>query len=477
MKKSWEEKREKVESLTKSMDEAIEQYFETPEQLKEYLSFMSRFYQYSPHNVSLINEQFQGAKAVGSFKFWKEKGYSVKKGERGIEVLVPNKTVPKFKDVNGKWKSIKYATKEEKEKIQNGELEQRKGKLYFSVGHVFDISQTTAKASDLPKIFPNRWMEGNVDDYDAMIKALHKVAKKVDVTVGRPIGELGAAKGAFYYAVEKEGKGHIGLNPRNSELQNVKTLIHELAHAKLHHMKHENHHKLDDVEKEFQAEMTAYAVASYFGVDTSDYSLSYLANWTKGKEMKDKSTLLKEVHETSVEFIETMEEVLVKEREKEGEKELESNEKSLEKPVLVTSKKGQQIMRDLEPLGMFYYQEKNGDYVGIDNTDGEAFVEQFEDFGTCQKWLTNQNFEYYTELNYGKGKERLHWYETSRPISHGTQPTGFVEWDEEKGKYGLVAYKQPLTQQELEKFKMKPLKEEKEQMKVGEKEKGEQERE
>lgn len=271
MKKSWEEKREKVESLTKSMDEAIEQYFKTPEQMKDYLSFMSRFYQYSPRNISLINEQFQGAKAVGSFKFWKEKGFSVKKGEKGIEVLVPNQTVPKFKDENGKWKNMKYATEEEKE--------------------------------------------------------------------------------------------------------------------------------------------------------------------------------------------------------------LESNEKSLEKPVLVTSKKGQQIMRDLEPLGMFYYQEKNGDYVGIDNTDGEAFVEQFEDFGTCQKWLTNQNFKYYTELNYGKGKERLHWYETSRPISHGTQPTGFVEWDEEKGKYGLVAYKQPLTQQELEKFKMKPLKEEKEQMKVGEKEKGEQERE
>lgn len=59
--------------------------------------------------------------------------------------------------------------------------------------------------------------------------------------------------------------------------------------------------------KEFQAEMTAYAVSSYFGIDTSEYSLGYLASWTQGKELKDKAQLLKEVHETSVEFIETIE--------------------------------------------------------------------------------------------------------------------------------------------------------------------------
>ncbi|AJH03123.1 hypothetical protein P4493_16870 [Bacillus thuringiensis] len=60
--------------------------------------------------------------------------------------------------------------------------------------------------------------------------------------------------------------------------------------------------------------MTAYAVSSYFGIDTSEYSLGYLASWTQGKEMKDKTKLLKEVHETSIEFIETIESSLEKEK-------------------------------------------------------------------------------------------------------------------------------------------------------------------
>lgn len=108
------------------------------------------------------------------------------------------------------------------------------------------------------------------------------------------------------YTLTKE----VALNPRNSELQNVKTLLHELAHAKLHTA--ETHMNYSASEKEFQAEMTAYTVSSYFGIDTSEYSLGYLANWTQGKELKDKSKLLKEVHETSTEFIETIENTLEK---------------------------------------------------------------------------------------------------------------------------------------------------------------------
>ncbi|XMA23618.1 ImmA/IrrE family metallo-endopeptidase (plasmid) [Bacillus bombysepticus] len=104
----------------------------------------------------------------------------------------------------------------------------------------------------------------------------------------------------------------VALNPRNSELQNVKTLLHELAHAKLHTA--ETRMNYTAPEKEFQAEMTAYAVSSYFGIDTSEYSLGYLASWTQGKEMKDKTKLLKEVHETSIEFIETIEGSLEKEK-------------------------------------------------------------------------------------------------------------------------------------------------------------------
>ncbi|MED0988037.1 LPD25 domain-containing protein [Bacillus paramycoides] len=330
--KSPEEKKEAVQALTKKMEKSIEGYFRTPGDLKDYLSFMAKFYHYSPSNISLIQSQFEGARAVGSFSFWKEKGFAVKKGEKGIQILVPNRTIAKFKDKEGTWKTVTKANEEEKKQIESKSVEVKPGRLYFAVGHVFDVSQTNAKAEDLPRIFPNRWLEGSVTDYKSLYKGMEAVAEKNGVKIIAPKSELGVAKGVSY-TLTKE----VALNPRNSELQNVKTLLHELAHAKLHTA--ETHMNYTAPEKEFQAEMTAYAVSSYFGIDTSEYSLGYLASWTQGKEMKDKTKLLKEVHETSVEFIETIESSLEKEKQQIHEKEVGSmanrNEKQDEKNILL----------------------------------------------------------------------------------------------------------------------------------------------
>ncbi|WJE61663.1 LPD25 domain-containing protein [Bacillus mycoides] len=330
--KSPEEKKEAVQALTKKMEKSIEGYFRTPGDLKDYLSFMAKFYHYSPSNISLIQSQFEGAKAVGSFSFWKEKGFAVKKGEKGIQILVPNRTVAKFKDKEGTWKTITKASEEEKKQIESKSVEVIPGRLYFAVGHVFDASQTNVKAEDLPRIFPNRWLEGSVKDYKSLYRGMEAVAEKNGVKIIAPKAELGVSKGVSY-TLTKE----VALNPRNSELQNVKTLLHELAHAKLHTA--ETHMNYTAPEKEFQAEMTAYAVSSYFGIDTSEYSLGYLANWTQGKEMKDKTKLLKEVHETSIEFIETIESSLEKEKQQINEKEVGSmakgNEKQDEKNILL----------------------------------------------------------------------------------------------------------------------------------------------
>uniref|UniRef100_UPI00402AF316 LPD25 domain-containing protein n=1 Tax=Bacillus sp. DX2.2 TaxID=3073452 RepID=UPI00402AF316 len=305
---SFEEKKQKVEALTKKMEKSIEGYFRSPGDLKEYLSFMAKFYRYSPSNIALIQSQFEGSRAVGSFSFWKEKGFTVQKGEKGIQILVPNQTTAKFKDKIGTWKPVAKASEEEKKQIESKKVEVKPGRLYFSVGYVFDVVQTNAKAEDLPRIFPNRWLEGNVGDYKSLYKGMEAIAEKNGVNIIEPKQELGVAKGVSY-TLTKE----VALNPRNSELQNVKTLLHELAHAKLHTA--ETHMNYTAPEKEFQAEMTAYTVSSYFGIDTSEYSLEYLANWTQGKELKDKSKLLKEVHETSTEFIETIENTLKKEKE------------------------------------------------------------------------------------------------------------------------------------------------------------------
>lgn len=151
-----------------------------------------------------------------------------------------------------------------------------------------------------------------------------------------------------------------------------------LAHAKLHNPKNDDYKSMPAEEKEYQAEMTAYAVANYFDIDTSDYSLSYLANWTQGKEMKDKTNLLEGVRETAIEFIHEIEPELIKEREKE------------------------------------HAQES---------------VKNYED--------------------------GLYWYEMlHRPVSLGCQPKGFVDFIEDKGNHGIVAYEKELTDKELSDFEM-----------------------
>ncbi|PFY23982.1 hypothetical protein COL47_04680 [Bacillus toyonensis] len=423
--KSPEEKKEAVQALTKKMEKSVEGYFRTPEDLKEYLTFMAKFYHYSPSNISLIQSQFQGASAVGSFSFWKEKGFPVKKGEKGIKILVPNRTVAKFKDKEGTWKTVTKANEEEKKQIESKSVEVMPGRLYFAVGHVFDLSQTNAKAEDLPRIFPNRWLEGSVTDYQSLYKGMEAIAEKNGVKIVEPKQELGVAKGVSY-TLTKE----VALNPRNSELQNVKTLLHELAHAKLHTA--ETHMNYTAPEKEFQAEMTAYAVSSYFGIDTREYSLGYLASWTQGKEMKDKTRLLKEVHETSIEFIETIENTLEKEKEQINEKEVESmakgNEKQDEKNILLVefmslSNTTQELVSVAELREQANRNRAFEPIEGAEKLSDKEFIDAFNEANQEKyaalnqneinrptmlvQWSENENFKGSQLIPFGEANEKM----------------------------------------------------------------------
>ena len=303
-KKSKEDKEKEVNNLLEKANEGIEKCFTSPEHFKELISYMSKFYNYSFRNTFLIQEQFKGALAVGSYAFWKEKGFTVNKGEKGIKILVPNRLSDYFINSKGEEVKLSKATPKEKILIEQGEIEVRKGKLIFNQGYVFEVSQTNAKAKDLPKIFPGRWLDGEVNNYDLMYKAMENIANKIGVRIIEPKEELGSVKGVSY-PLTKE----VALNPRNTQLQNVKTLIHELAHAKLHTMETRDNYTTN--EKEFQAEMSAYAVCSYFGLDTSEYSFRYIKSWTKNVELKDKERLINEVRETVKEYIEIIEETLI----------------------------------------------------------------------------------------------------------------------------------------------------------------------
>ncbi|WHY71259.1 ImmA/IrrE family metallo-endopeptidase [Fictibacillus enclensis] len=305
--KTFKEKQQEINDLTNVLHDKVNSYFETPSQLKEYLEYKSRFYQYSSRNMALIDHQFPGALAVGNFGFWKKHGFTVNKGEKGIKILKPNPFNYFRRDGRDEKIPVAKATAEEKQKIRHKEIPVFTDR-YYSLTYVFDVSQTNATAKDLPDIFPNRWLEGKVENYSLVYQSLEKVADKYGINIVDPYEELGAAKGVSYTQLKE-----VALNPRNSELQNVKTLIHELAHATLHTKEtrsNYNHH-----EKEFQAELTAFTVASYLGLDTSEYSLGYISHFSKDEtKFDDKIRLLDEVVKTSHAFIEVIEEDLVENR-------------------------------------------------------------------------------------------------------------------------------------------------------------------
>lgn len=294
-----ENTKQTVDDIIKATNDKLNSYFENEQDMKEYLKYMSKFHKYSIGNCSKIEEQFSGAVAVGSFKFWKDNGFTVNKGEKGIQILVPT-PVKNFYDEEGNIKRVYLANKEQKEKLKNGILKDAPSTMSYKKGYVFDISQTNATAEDLPKLFPNKWLDGEIENYDNMYKAMESVANSIGVNIIPPKSELGVAKGVSY-TLTKE----VALNPRNSQIQNVKTLLHELAHAKLHTATTSNQYS--KAEKEFQAEMVAYSVCSYFSIDTSEYSLSYLNHYSKNTDIKEKKKLLNEIKNTSSEFIEIIE--------------------------------------------------------------------------------------------------------------------------------------------------------------------------
>lgn len=333
--KTPEEKQKEIEELTTHMTERIDSYFESEEQIKEHLRFMSNFYNYSTRNMALIDKQFMGAEAVGSFNFWKEKGASVKKGEKGIKILVPApvKYFNYANDAAGKplWKQAKYANASEKAKIENG-VYATKTATFFKVGHVFEYTQTNAReiGLEVSAIFGRYHRDGSMENDKEFIKAFEKLAENIGVKiVDNPPTELGTAKGAFY-----RNLNILALNPRNTMADNIPVMIHELAHAELHNRERnkERERELTTNEKEFQAEMTAYVVATHYGIEMEKFSLPYLAGWTKGATIEDKEQLLNEVRKTSSKFIDIIDDHFSKEMDKQKNQDL-----AFEKPMYLIS--------------------------------------------------------------------------------------------------------------------------------------------
>lgn len=304
--KSKEEKQKELDDLIALSNKKIEEYKSSPQDMVDYFKFMSKIHNYSPLNVSLIQDQFKGAVAVASYARWQQLGFQVQRGEKGIGVYV-HAPVTVFTDESGKEKTLREATPIQKAKIKNGEIDSRVLN-HFKKGYVYDVSQTNATAEDLPKIFPNRvWnFQVNEDNLKLLEKGIDDIAKSLNITISTAEShELGVAKGAYKQYLD--GKDEIVLNPRNSREQNVATSIHELAHRSLHSKENNPDNSISTGVKEFQAEMTSFVVCYNYGFDKSDYTVPYIASWTKNNtEIKPEEfrKIVKEVKDTANHFIE-----------------------------------------------------------------------------------------------------------------------------------------------------------------------------
>ena len=309
---------QQVREITDKLEQGIKELFES-ERFKEYLRTMSKFYNYSFNNTLLIAMQKPEATYVAGYTSWQRNfDRQVMKGEKGIKILAP----------------APYKSQEEREKIDP--LTQKPvigadGKTVtetvevlrpaFKVVSVFDVSQTDGK--ELPDIIVDE-LKGTVENYEAFFDAL-----KQESPVPISFEDIpGGAKG-FFSPVESR----IAIQEGMSEIQTVKTAIHEIAHAKLHAVKPDEkaapEDKKDRHTKEVEAESVAYTVCQRYGIETSDYSFGYIAGWSTGKETKELKSSLDTIRKTAAEMIEGIDaklKVLLAEK-------AQSEEKAAEAPV------------------------------------------------------------------------------------------------------------------------------------------------
>lgn len=294
--KSSAETREKVKALTEKLEAGVKEVFES-EKYKAYLKAMSKFHRYSFGNVLLILMQCPEASHVAGYTTWKKQfGRTVKKGEHGIQIIAPIQRSSLVKqdrlDPDTQQPIIGPDGLPGKEPVFVSYQS-------FRVAYVYDVSQT--EGQELPSLGVDE-LAGDVSNFEAIFSAIEAISP-VPVEY-RPAA---ASKGCYNQIGQK-----IYINEDMSQVQTLKTLIHETAHAKLHALPVEDGKIIGKAEKdkntrEVEAESIAYVVCQHFGIDTSDYSFPYVTGWSRGNEMNELKASLECISKTAAEMIDGIE--------------------------------------------------------------------------------------------------------------------------------------------------------------------------
>lgn len=274
-----EQRQKKVTETITLLQEGLQSLRDSTEYQK-YLKTMARFPSYSMKNTLLIYKQCPHASFVAGYRTWqKDFGRYVKKGEKGIRILAPFLLEDKDQNSNdSKKESSKISAdntflskpKEKKEKpLEN----KRKTKVGYQTIHVFDISQTEGKP--LPTV-KTAVLTSAVEAYESLFEALCALT-----TFRVQLADLDPGTNGL----TRYQQATILVDRNLPQLQTIKTLLHEITHSRIHNpllCREEDMDILrDKAVKETEAESTAFVVASYFGLDTSDFSFPYLVLWSE----------------------------------------------------------------------------------------------------------------------------------------------------------------------------------------------------
>ena len=314
-------KDEYMKEITDKLEAGVRGVLDS-ENYKSYLTSMSKFHTYSFRNTMLIFLQKPDASLVaGAGKWQSEFERTRKQGERGLKILAPNfykvkKRVPKKDPDTGepiKDKDGKTVMDEQEITVPD-----------YRVVSVYDVSQTEGK--ELPEAHVDM-LSGDVEQFQDLQAALER-SSPYAISI-EPI--LDGAKGRCFYLEQR-----IAVNEGMGELQTLKTAIHEVAHARLYE---KNSHLAEDKQpdkatREVQAESVAYAVCQYWGLDTSDYSFGYIANWSSGRDLKELQASLETIRAAANDLINEMEiHLLELQQERQAQQEHTAPEQAAEQPA------------------------------------------------------------------------------------------------------------------------------------------------
>jgi len=284
---------ERMKEITDRLETGIQELFES-ERYKAYLTTMSKFHSYSFNNTLLI--AMQGGQLVAGYNKWRDDFHrNVKKGEKAIKILAPApfKAKKEVQKLDAQGRPVMGMDGKPVTEVQEIQVPA------FKIVSVFDVSQT--EGEPLPSIGVEE-LTGSVERYGEFFKALEQTSPV-------PIGfeDIPGGSHGYYHLTEKR----IAIQEGMSELQTLKTAIHEIAHSKLHAIDPEapaieQADRPDSRTREVQAESVAYAVCQHYGLDTSDYSFGYVAGWSSGKDLKELKASLETIRATAHELITTI---------------------------------------------------------------------------------------------------------------------------------------------------------------------------